>query len=58
MDRTVIAERNVVRFDIMVAPLDSIHDIIQTYHWGYLHSYACVVYTRLVRLFYANLEVV
>jgi hypothetical protein len=44
--------------DIMVAPLDSIHDIIQTYHWGYLHICACVVYTRLVRLFYANLEVV
>jgi hypothetical protein len=32
MDRTVIAERNVVRSDIMVAPLESIHDIIQTYH--------------------------
>jgi hypothetical protein len=58
MDHPVIAERNVVRFDIMVAPLDSIHDTIQTYHWGYLHSCACVVYTRLVRLFYANLEVV
>jgi len=58
MDRPVIAERNVVRSDIMVAPLESIHDIIQTYHWGYLHSYACVVYTRLVRLFYTNLEVV
>jgi hypothetical protein len=42
----------------MVPPLDSIHDIIQTYHWGYLHSCACVVYTRLVRLFYTNLEVV
>jgi hypothetical protein len=25
---------------------------------GYLHSCACVVYTRLVKLFYANLEVV
>jgi hypothetical protein len=58
MDRTVIAERNVVCSDIMVPPLDSIHDIIQTYHWGYLHTYACVVYTRLVKLFYANLEVV
>jgi hypothetical protein len=58
MDRTVIPERNVVRLDIMVAPLDSIHDTIQTYHWGYLHSCACVVDTRLVRLFYANLEVV
>jgi hypothetical protein len=58
MDRPVIAERNVVRSNIMVAPLDSIHDTIQTYHWGYLHSCVCVVYTRLVRLFYANLEVV
>jgi len=38
MDRTVIAERNVIRSDIMVPPLDSIHDIIQTYHWGYLHN--------------------
>jgi hypothetical protein len=58
MNRTIIAERNVVRADIMVTPLDSIHDIIQTYHWGYLHNCACVVLTRLVRLFYANLEVV
>jgi hypothetical protein len=58
MDRKVIAERNVVRSDIMVPPLDSIHDIIQTYHWGYLHTCTCVVYTRLVKLFYANLEVV
>jgi hypothetical protein len=48
MDGPVIAEWNVVRSDIMVAPLDSIHDTIQTYH----------CYTRLVRLFYANLEVV
>jgi hypothetical protein len=58
MNRFVIAERNVVRANIMVAPLDSIHDIIQTYHWGYLHNCACVVLTRLVRLFYAHLEVV
>jgi hypothetical protein len=58
MDRTVIAERNVICSDIMVPPLDSIHDIIQTYHWGYLHTCACVVYTRLVKLFNANLEVV
>jgi hypothetical protein len=42
----------------MVPPLDSIHNIIQTYHWGYLHTCACMVYTRLVKLFYANLEVV
>jgi 3D (Asp-Asp-Asp) domain-containing protein len=58
MDIIVIVEWNVVRADIMVVPLDSIHDIIQTYHWGYLHNCACVVLTRLVRLFYANLEVV
>jgi hypothetical protein len=58
MDRTVIADQNVIRSDIMVPPLDNIHAIIQTYNWGYLHSCACVVYTRLVKLFYANLEVV
>jgi hypothetical protein len=57
MNCPVIAEWNMVRSDIMVAPLDSIHDTIQTYYWGYLHSCAYVVYTRLVRLFYANLEV-
>jgi hypothetical protein len=28
MDQPVIAERNVVRSDIMVAPLDNIHDTI------------------------------
>jgi hypothetical protein len=58
MNRSVIAKRNVVRADIMVPPLDSIHDIIQTYHWGILYNCACVVLTRLVRLFYTNLEVV
>jgi hypothetical protein len=41
----------------MVPPLDSIYDTIQAYHWGYLYTCACVVLTRLVRLFYANLEV-
>jgi hypothetical protein len=58
MNKAVIPERNVIHTDLMVAPLDSINEIIQTYHWGYLHNYACVVLTRLVRLFYANLEVV
>jgi hypothetical protein len=57
MDRTVIAECNVVRSDIMVPPLDSIYETIQTYHWGYLYTCACIVLTKLVRLFYANLEV-
>jgi hypothetical protein len=32
MDRPIIVERNVVRYDIMVAPLNSIHNTIQTYH--------------------------
>jgi hypothetical protein len=58
MDRNVFAEQNVVCANIVEAPLDSIHDIIQTYHWRYLHNCACVVLTRFVRLFYANLEVV
>jgi hypothetical protein len=57
MDRNVIVERNVVRADIMVPPLDRIYETIQTYHWGYLYTCACIVLTRLVRLFYANLEV-
>lgn len=58
MNKAVIVEHNVVRADIMVAPLDSIHEIIQTYNWGYLHNCTCVVLTRLVREFYAHFEVV
>jgi hypothetical protein len=42
----------------MVPPLENILGIIQTYTWGYLHGCACTVYTQLVKLFYANLEVV
>jgi hypothetical protein len=57
MDRTIIAERNVVLSDIMVPPLDSIYETIQTYHWGYLYTCACIILTRLVRHLYANLEV-
>jgi hypothetical protein len=41
MDRTVIAERNVVRVDIMVPPLNSIHETIQHYQWTYLYTCAC-----------------
>lgn len=57
MDCNVIAERNVVRADIMVPPLHSVYETIQTYHWGYLYTCACIFLIRLVRLFYANLEV-
>lgn len=31
---------------------------LSIHNWGYLHSCVYVVYTRLVKLFYANLEVV
>jgi hypothetical protein len=48
----------VVQADVLVAPLDVIDDIIQTYHWGYLYNYACIMLPRLVREFYAHLEVV
>jgi hypothetical protein len=58
MNSPTIPERNIVRADIMVAPLDGIHEIIQTYHWGYLQNCVCIVLTRLVREFYAHLEVV
>jgi hypothetical protein len=57
MDQTVIAEQNVVRVDIMVPLLNNIHETIQHYQWTYLYTCACLVLTRLVRLFYANLEV-
>jgi hypothetical protein len=57
MDRTVIAEWNVVRADIMVPRLNSIHETIRHYQWTYLYTCACIVLTRLVRLFYVNLEV-
>jgi hypothetical protein len=42
----------------MVAPLDVISEIIQTYHCGYLYNCACIVLTKLVREFYTHLEVV
>jgi hypothetical protein len=41
----------------MVPPLSSIHETIQHDQWTYLYTCASVVLTRLVRLFYANLEV-
>jgi hypothetical protein len=56
-NRSVIPERNVVRADIVVAPLDVIFEIIQTYNWGYLFNYAYIMHTKLVKEFYAHLEV-
>jgi hypothetical protein len=57
-NKQAIPERNVVRADVMVAPLDIIADIIQTYHWGYLYNCACIMLLRQVKEFYGNLEVV
>jgi hypothetical protein len=57
-NKLVIPEMNVVRAGVVVAPLDVINDIIQTYNWGYLYNCACIVLTRLVREFYTHLEVV
>lgn len=51
----VIPERNIVRADVMVAPLDVINDIIQIYNWGYLYNCAFIVLTRLVREFYMHM---
>jgi hypothetical protein len=45
MNKVAIPGRNVIHADIMVAPLNDIHEIIKTYHWGYLHNCACVVLT-------------
>jgi len=38
----------------MVAPLDVIGEIIQTYNWGYPYNCACIVLTRLVKEFYTH----
>jgi len=57
-NRLVIPERNVIKDDVMVVPLDVIYEIIQTYNWGYLFNCACIVLTRLVRELYTHLEVV
>jgi hypothetical protein len=57
-NRPVIPEWNIVRVDVLVAPLDVINDIIQTYNWGHLYNCAYIVLTRLVREFYKHLEVV
>jgi hypothetical protein len=57
-NRPIIPERNVVRADVMVAPLDVTREIIQTYNWGYLHNCTCIVLTKFVKEFYTHLEVV
>jgi len=57
-NRQAIQERNVLRADVSVAPLDFIVEIIRDNHWGYLYNCACIVYPRLVREFYGYLEMV
>jgi hypothetical protein len=53
-----LLERNILRVDVMRAPLDFIAETIQANHWEYLYNYACPVYPRLVHYFYGLLEVV
>jgi hypothetical protein len=57
-NRQAVPERNVLRADVMVAPLDFIAEIIRDNHWGYLYNCACTIYPRLVREFYGYLEVI
>jgi hypothetical protein len=57
-NRQVIPKRNVVRGAVLVAPLDVMNEIIQTYNWGNLYNCACIVLTRLVRKFYTHLKFV
>jgi len=53
-----IPERNILKADVMVAPLDYIAEIIRDNHWGYLCNCACTVYPMLVKEFYGHLEVI
>jgi hypothetical protein len=54
--RQVILERNIIREDVTVAPLDFIAQLIQDNHWRYLYNCACLVYPRLVHDFYGYME--
>jgi len=57
-NRQALPERNVLRVDILRAPLDFISKIIEANHWGFMYTSACPVHPRLVREFYGYLEVV
>jgi hypothetical protein len=57
-NRQALPERNVLKANILRAPLDFIAEIIQAYHWDYLYNCVCPVYPRLVHDFYGLLEVV
>jgi hypothetical protein len=57
-NKQAIPERNVLKADISVAPLDFIAEIIRDNHCGYLYNCACIVYPRLVTEFYGYLEMV
>jgi hypothetical protein len=52
-----IPKRNILRADVMVAPLDYIVEVICDNHWGYLYNCAYTVYPRLVREFHGYMEV-
>jgi len=54
----MIFERNVLKADVMVPPLDLIDLLIRENHWDYLYHYSGIVYPRLVKDFYGFLEVI
>jgi hypothetical protein len=55
--RQVLPERNILRADLVNAPLNFIAQLIQDNHWAYLYNCACLVYPRLVRDFYGYMVV-
>jgi hypothetical protein len=57
-NKQVLLERNVLRANIMRAPLDFIAEIIQANHWEYLYNCAGPVCPRLVHDFYGLSEIV
>jgi hypothetical protein len=57
-NRQAISERNILRVDVMAAPLDYIAEIIRDNHWGYLYNCACTIYPWLVREFFGYMEVI
>jgi hypothetical protein len=54
----MIFERNVLKADVMVPPLDLIDLLIRENHWDYLYKCSAIVYPRLVWDFYGFLDVI
>jgi len=50
--RQVLPKRNILRADLVDAPLNFIGQLITDNHWRYLYNYAWLVYPHLVQDFY------